>query len=138
MAIPTMSFPARSDMLPNPTYTGGVPASRKSSNSAGSGRSSGSSHAPVWTTSSSAGSCHGASVGSAASHGCSVKAWVRTSCTGGRPIDARRPLSVWPKCTFVFWASWSHSSRLSIWPIENGQPEYDGGGWWGEGRWEGW
>ena len=59
-------------MLPKPTYTGGVPASRNASSSAGSGRSSGRIHAPVCTTSRSAGSCQGARTGSAASHGWSV------------------------------------------------------------------
>ena len=42
---------AGAGMLPKPTYTGGVPASRNASSSAGSGRSSGRIHAPVCTTS---------------------------------------------------------------------------------------
>ena len=61
--------PRGARMLPKPTYTGGGPASRNASSSAGSGRSSGRIHAPVCTTSSSAGSGQGASTGSAASHG---------------------------------------------------------------------
>ncbi len=56
-------------MLPKPTWTGGSPASRNATNSAGSGRSSGSTHAPVWTTSSPGVSCHGSRTGSVASHG---------------------------------------------------------------------
>ena len=59
-------------MLPKPTYTGGSPASRNASSSAGSGRSSGRIHAPVCTTSRSAVPSHGPRVGSAASHGWSV------------------------------------------------------------------
>ena len=61
MATRAMSFWAR--MLPKPTYTGGVPASRNASNSAGSGRSSGRIHAPVCTTSRSVGSRHGTGSG---------------------------------------------------------------------------
>src|SRR5947208_4627925 len=45
--------------------------------------------APVWTTSRSAVSGHGANVGSAASHGRSVKMWLRTSETGAKPAAAR-------------------------------------------------
>jgi hypothetical protein len=91
MATRAMSFGART--LPKPRYTGGVPASRNASSSAGSGRSSGRIHAPVCTTSRSAGSCQGARTGSAASHGRSVMTWSRTLSTGGRPIEARWVLS---------------------------------------------
>jgi hypothetical protein len=38
MVAPAASFEARMGMLPKPTYTGGVPASRNATNSAGSGR----------------------------------------------------------------------------------------------------
>ncbi len=71
MATRAMSVGAR--MLPKPTYTGGVPALRNATNSAGSARSSGRIHAPVCMTSRSADSCHGPRVGSAASQGWSVK-----------------------------------------------------------------
>ena len=101
-------------MLPKPTYTGGVPASRNASSSAGSGRSSGRIHAPVCTTSRSAGSCHGPRTGSAASHGRSVKTWSRTLSTGGRPIDARWALIGSPNSAFRLWAFRSHSARLSV------------------------
>lgn len=37
MATRAASFEARMGMLPNPTYSGGVPASRNATNSAGSG-----------------------------------------------------------------------------------------------------
>ena len=96
MATRATSFAARMGMLPKPTYTGGVPASRNATSSAGSGRSSGRIHAPVCTTSRSGVSCHGPRVGSAASHGWSVKTWSRTLSTGGRPIDARWVLSASP------------------------------------------
>ena len=79
--------------LPKPTYTGGVPASRNAASSAGSGRSSGRIHAPVCTTSRSGDPGHGPRIGSAASHGRSVKTWSRTLSTGGRPIAARWVLS---------------------------------------------
>ena len=91
MATRAMSSGART--LPKPTYTGGVPASRNASSSAGSGRSSGRIHAPVCTTSRSGEPGHGHRIGSAASHGRSVKTWSRTLSTGGRPIAARWALS---------------------------------------------
>jgi hypothetical protein len=39
---------ARMGMLPKPTYTGGVPASRNATDSAGSGRTSGRIHAGLY------------------------------------------------------------------------------------------
>ena len=80
-------------VLPNPNSMGAPPARRNVSISAERGRSSGSTHAPVCRTALSAGSGHGANVGSAASHGWSVNMWLRTSSTGARPRDAWQALS---------------------------------------------
>ena len=79
-------------MLPKPTYTGGAPASRNASRSAGSGRSSGRIHAPVCTTSRSGVACHGPRTGSAASHG-PVGEDVVADVVHRRQAD-RRPVGV--------------------------------------------
>jgi hypothetical protein len=82
-----MSAGAR--MLPNPTNTGGAPKSRNATRSGGSGRSSGSTHAPVWVTSRAGVVRHGPRTESAASHGWPVKMWSRTLSTGVKPADSR-------------------------------------------------
>ena len=131
MATRATSSGART--LPKPTYTGGVPASRNASSSAGSGRSSGRIHAPVCTTSRSGDPGHGPRIGSAASHGRSVKTWSRTLSTGGRPIAARWALSGSRNSAFTRSASMSHSTRLSVSPGGNGRPGRCSGGWCGDG-----
>ena len=128
MATRAMSFGACAAMLPKPTYTGGVPASRNASSSAGSGRSSGRIHAPVCTRSRSVMPFDGHRVASAASHGRPVKTWSRTLSTGGRPIAARWRFSASPYSAFTLCASCSHSTRLSVSSRGDGVPGRAAGG----------
>ncbi len=109
-------------MLPNPTYTGGAPASRNATRSSGSGRSSGTTHAPVCTTSKYAGSRHGSSTGSVASHGRSPITWSRTPRTGAIPFATRLELSASPNSSSTLSASRSHSARLSVTSTGSSRP----------------
>src|SRR5664279_56262 len=120
-------------MLPKPKYTGGSPASRNASSSGDSGRWSGRIHAPVWNTSRSEDPGQGANVGSAASHGLSVKMWLRTSATGSKPADARCELRATPQESFQRCASCAQSLLLSAVPSAGESPRHAGGGWCAEG-----